>query len=327
MCSCVTVSSARRRGSVSTASGTKANAQERRPRDQRRRPLRRVHIDRVEPRRRRHQRQVDVFVRDRQTSTTTRENLTVAGGQSTGPVDNEIVHQRERERRRVSRRSAQDLLGPGGDTELDVRRVRARSGGGDDVAGRASVRPAVEGEPRAASGRPRSATPGRYVAFASAATNFVPGDTNGVADVFVRDRQLGATDRASIATKGTQGNASKQRTHDLRRRPLRRVHLERAEPGRRRQQLGDRRLRPGSHRCRRRRERRVQVAAVRRRVAARASVRSSRTMAGRRGVPLGHDEPRCRRHERGRGRLRARPRPRSTTERVSVAVEPGERFE
>jgi Tol biopolymer transport system component len=47
---------------------------------------------------------------------------------------------------------------------------------------------------------------GRYVAFVSQATNLVPVDTNGVADVFVRDRQLGTTQRVSISTSGAQGD-------------------------------------------------------------------------------------------------------------------------
>ena len=34
---------------------------------------------------------------------------------------------------------------------------------------------------------------GRYVAFVSAANNLVPDDTNGIADVFLRDLQLGTT--------------------------------------------------------------------------------------------------------------------------------------
>jgi Tol biopolymer transport system component len=38
---------------------------------------------------------------------------------------------------------------------------------------------------------------GRYVAFASFADNLVPGDTNGVLDVFVHDRQTGLTERVS----------------------------------------------------------------------------------------------------------------------------------
>lgn len=47
---------------------------------------------------------------------------------------------------------------------------------------------------------------GRYVAFGSEATNLVPNDTNGVLDVFVHDRQTGATTRVSVASDGVQGN-------------------------------------------------------------------------------------------------------------------------
>ena len=47
---------------------------------------------------------------------------------------------------------------------------------------------------------------GRFVAFASAADNLVPGDTNAALDVFVYDRQLSAVTRVSVAGDGTQGN-------------------------------------------------------------------------------------------------------------------------
>ncbi len=47
---------------------------------------------------------------------------------------------------------------------------------------------------------------GRYIAFASAATDLVPGDSNGVSDIFVRDRQLGVTTRVSIGAGGAQLN-------------------------------------------------------------------------------------------------------------------------
>lgn len=43
---------------------------------------------------------------------------------------------------------------------------------------------------------------GRYVAFASSASNLVPGDTNGRADVFVRDRVAGTTKRVNVGTNG-----------------------------------------------------------------------------------------------------------------------------
>lgn len=48
---------------------------------------------------------------------------------------------------------------------------------------------------------------GRYVAFESAATNLVPGDTLGFGDVFVRDRQTGQTTRVSVDSSGVQGFA------------------------------------------------------------------------------------------------------------------------
>ena len=47
---------------------------------------------------------------------------------------------------------------------------------------------------------------GRYVAFSSDAAGLVPGDTNGVADVFVRDRQTGVTERVSVSTNGAQAD-------------------------------------------------------------------------------------------------------------------------
>ena len=49
---------------------------------------------------------------------------------------------------------------------------------------------------------------GRLVAFRSDATNLVPGDTNGVEDVFVRDLRRGTTERVSVRRNGAQGNAN-----------------------------------------------------------------------------------------------------------------------
>lgn len=47
---------------------------------------------------------------------------------------------------------------------------------------------------------------GRFVTFMAAASNLVPGDTNGTWDVFVRDRANGTTERVSVASDGTEGN-------------------------------------------------------------------------------------------------------------------------
>jgi Tol biopolymer transport system component len=45
---------------------------------------------------------------------------------------------------------------------------------------------------------------GRFAAFASVASNLVPGDTNGARDVFVHDRETGATERVSVDSFGNQ---------------------------------------------------------------------------------------------------------------------------
>jgi hypothetical protein len=67
------------------------------------------------------------------------------------------------------------------------------------------------GDTDGASGSP--AFTGRYVAFTSAATNLVSGDTNGLVDVFLRDTCLGApdgctpsTERISVGEGGVEAN-------------------------------------------------------------------------------------------------------------------------
>ena len=49
---------------------------------------------------------------------------------------------------------------------------------------------------------------GRYVAFVSVAANLVDGDTNGLYDVFVRDRALATTTRVSVGPGGMQSNGN-----------------------------------------------------------------------------------------------------------------------
>ena len=47
---------------------------------------------------------------------------------------------------------------------------------------------------------------GRFVSFESSATNLVPGDGNGVSDIFVKDRKTKKTRRVSLKSNGTQSN-------------------------------------------------------------------------------------------------------------------------
>ena len=47
---------------------------------------------------------------------------------------------------------------------------------------------------------------GRFVAFHSDASNLVPGDTNGISDVFVHDRETRVTERVSVDSSGNQAS-------------------------------------------------------------------------------------------------------------------------
>jgi Tol biopolymer transport system component len=49
---------------------------------------------------------------------------------------------------------------------------------------------------------------GRFVSFASAASNLVENDTNYSGDVFVHDRKTGETERVSVSSDGTQGSGT-----------------------------------------------------------------------------------------------------------------------
>jgi Tol biopolymer transport system component len=57
------------------------------------------------------------------------------------------------------------------------------------------------------SNAPSISANGRYIAFHSAASNLVRGDTNRVFDIFVRDRKTKQTQRVSVSNRGRQANA------------------------------------------------------------------------------------------------------------------------
>jgi Tol biopolymer transport system component len=72
--------------------------------------------------------------------------------------------------------------------------VRSNGKQGDGISARASA--------------PSASANGLVVAFDSAATNLVGGDTNGALDVFVRDRSTGRTERVSVTSRGKQADGS-----------------------------------------------------------------------------------------------------------------------
>lgn len=55
-------------------------------------------------------------------------------------------------------------------------------------------------------GLPSLSGDGRYVAFWSNASNLVDGDTNGIGDIFVHDRNTKTTTRVNVSSKGVQAN-------------------------------------------------------------------------------------------------------------------------
>jgi Tol biopolymer transport system component len=58
------------------------------------------------------------------------------------------------------------------------------------------------------SSSPRISADGRYVVFASSASNLAPFDSNAVSDVFVHDRLLQKTDRVSVPAAGGEANGA-----------------------------------------------------------------------------------------------------------------------
>lgn len=63
-----------------------------------------------------------------------------------------------------------------------------------------------EGQGNGDSRYPSISSNGRFVAFASRASNLVPKDTNGAYDIFVRDRERRVTERVSLGGKDRQGS-------------------------------------------------------------------------------------------------------------------------
>ena len=138
----------------------------------------------------------DVFVRDTVAQTTERVSIDSSGGQiDTGHADSAKI---SADGRYVLFSTPANDVVPGdtngawdlflhdrqtGDTErINVDSAEAES---QDEAGGGSI-----------------TADGRYVAFSSSASDLVAGDTNGTYDVFIRDRQLGTTERVNVNDAG-----------------------------------------------------------------------------------------------------------------------------
>src|SRR5690606_542044 len=140
----------------------------------------------------------DIFIHDRQTGQTRRVSVALAGQPNGASSDVSI----SADGRYVAFSSlASNLVEDDGNGSYDVfvhdlqsesiSRVSLDSNGSEG-----------DGD----SFEPAMSPDGRFISFTSRATNLVADDTNGVADVFVHDRQTGETTRVSVSSDGTEGD-------------------------------------------------------------------------------------------------------------------------
>jgi Tol biopolymer transport system component len=142
----------------------------------------------------------DIFVRDRQSGTTTRVSVRSNGAQAN---DTSLLPRMSFDGRFVAFMSnASNLVGGDTNHTTDVF-VHDRQSG---TTARMSIS-SGEVEGNGTSSSPSISADGRYVAFYSDATNLIGGDANGFrTDIFIRDRQNGTTECASFSSSGEQGN-------------------------------------------------------------------------------------------------------------------------
>ena len=139
----------------------------------------------------------DIFLRDRQSRTTVRLSVAANGTQAAGTSTNESISP---DGRFVTVTSDAPNLVPGDTNGLsDVFLLDRRTGGLTLVS---TNQAGQQGNSSSDSGI--VSADGRYVVFESGASNLVPGDTNDVLDIFVKDMQTGAVRRVSVSNAGTQ---------------------------------------------------------------------------------------------------------------------------
>jgi len=141
----------------------------------------------------------DAFVHDRDTKKTTRVSTRSNGGEANGSSTIQGISGNGRFVVFTSNATNLVPADSNGNTDVFVKnrktgktkRVSVRSNGaqGNNGSFSAAISPNA-----------------RYVTFSSAASNLVPNDSNGVADVFVHDRNNKKTRRVSVASNGAQAN-------------------------------------------------------------------------------------------------------------------------
>ena len=141
----------------------------------------------------------DIFVRDRERGTTELVSVSSAGEQADDWSWSPAI---SADGRFVAFTSYATNLATGDAHDWSDVFVRDRTSGTTE---RVNVSSAGE-QANDGAGDPSTSADGRFVAFSSFASNLVAGDTNGMPDVFVRDRERGMTELVSVSTAGEQAN-------------------------------------------------------------------------------------------------------------------------
>ena len=141
----------------------------------------------------------DVFVHDRQKVLTERISLASNGAQGNGDSFDTTM---SADGRFIAFASHAANLAPGDSNGAPDVFVHDR---------RTGVTELVSKDSKGNQGNGRSFSPsisggGRFIAFASNATNLAPDDANSVVDIFVHDRQTGVTARVSVASESIREN-------------------------------------------------------------------------------------------------------------------------
>lgn len=146
--------------------------------------------------------QADIFIKDRETGATSRLNTGGDGVQSNGGAANPVL---SADGRFVAFETSATNLRTGGDNNSawDIY-LKDSSTNQTELISVAFDGSLATGESRA----PSISSDGRFVAFESDANTVVTPDTTGYTDIFVRDRQNGATVRVSTNAGGTPANGN-----------------------------------------------------------------------------------------------------------------------
>ncbi len=142
----------------------------------------------------------DIFVHDRQTGETSRVSVSSTGQQGN---DASLAPSTSADGRFVAFESSASDLVPGDTNGYRDVFVHDRQTGETSLVSVSSTGEQGNGT----SFEPSISADGRFVAFRSAASDLVPGDTNDKWDIFVHDRQTGQTSRVSVSSTGQQGNS------------------------------------------------------------------------------------------------------------------------